>query len=387
MLRFVIIQTILQFWVIFSTRIGISGGMETNWQGRAKWLAQILIISVTLNAGLVATLCYFAVRDRQTFMAYDLTPLDYRPARASLSQTNEEVLSALSESSYEDLIRLLGDDTLIEEGYAIRDLALTTLCAFHHFDLERAAPLIDVPVKQAIFTNGDDEKIALTFYPNLTNQHFDAIQAFARFEKYPLTTEGIFMRLVAAPNTKDLQKAFTRTFEFQALQSLFRHAGDPLTDDQLMMFLLAHDWASIQKSAEHLRRYPHFTLETKRDILTLFLRDQSKIAAELLASQDTDYVIKRLSNGDLQQLLSLLPDEHPARSTIIAAAERSLRPDFTSPVAQVQAFEPRTHLIREGDTLWDIARHYRVNLESLKKYNNIQSEYRLMPGNKLLIPE
>lgn len=361
--------------------------METNWQGRAKWLAQILIISVTVNAGLVATLCYFAVRDRQTFMAYDLTPLDYRPARASLSQTNEEVLSALSVSSYEDLIRLLGDDTLIEEGYAMRDLALTTLCAFHHFDLERAAPLIDVPVKQAIFTNGDEEKITLAFYPNLTNQHFDAIQAFARYEKYPLTTEGIFLRLVAAPNTKDLQKAFMRTFEFQALQSLFRHAGDPLTDEQLMAFLIENDWPTIQKSANHLRRYPHFTLETKRDILTLFLRDQSISAAEMLASQDIDYAIKRLSNGDLHQLLSLLPGEHPSHTVIMTAIEQSLRPDFTAPVQKEPVSAPRTHLICEGDTLWDIARHYRVNLKKLKHLNDIQSEYRLMPGNKLLIPD
>ncbi len=361
--------------------------METNWQGRARWLAQILIISVTLNAGLIATLCYFAVRDRQTFMAYDLTPLDYRPARASLSQTNEEVLSELSVSSYEDLIRLLGDDTLIEEGYAMRDLALTTLCAFHHFDLERAAPLIDVPVKQAIFTNGDEEKITLTFYPNLTNQHFDAIQAFARYEKYPLTTEGIFLRLVAAPNTKDLQKAFMRTFEFQALSSLFRHAGDPLSNEQLLTFLLQHEWSSIEKSAQHLRQYPHFTLETKRNILTIFLRDESKSAAEMLASHDTDYVIKRLSNSDLQQLLSLLPEDHHGATTIVAAAKQSLRPDITAPQKPEAAPEPRTHLICEGDTLWDIARHYRVNLEKLKKLNNIQSEYRLMPGNKIMIPD
>ena len=361
----------------------------TDWQAKAKWLAQILIISITLNAGLVATLCYFAVRDKKTFMSYELKPLEERPGKASLTQTNEEVLGAFSLLSFDDLIRTLKDKTLVEEGYTKRDLALTCLVSMHHFDFEKALPHLDQKPKQATFIDEDGSDLNLVFYPNLTDQHFDVIRQFAKQEKYPITTEGLFKWLQATP-TPPLKKAFARTFEFQALKTLFTHTGDAINDDAIFDLILSTNYQTMQKSIDIIRHHPQFTLETKRDVLTCLMRENSAVAASILVDTDFHFAAKRLSNPDLTLLMDLLPAESIHYKALAAHVQDSLR-DIAIETPPAPSLEKpdskRVHIIADGDTLWDISRHYKISLDELKKANSIESEYRLRPGNKLMIPQ
>jgi len=50
------------------------------------------------------------------------------------------------------------------------------------------------------------------------------------------------------------------------------------------------------------------------------------------------------------------------------------------------AYCVRIYFVRKGDTLWNIAKKYRVALERLMKINNLDSESVLMPGQRLMIP-
>ncbi len=43
------------------------------------------------------------------------------------------------------------------------------------------------------------------------------------------------------------------------------------------------------------------------------------------------------------------------------------------------------YTIREGDTLWKIARKYRTTIDSIAKINSIDSNGALQPGMKLLV--
>ncbi len=360
----------------------------TDWQAKSKWLAQILIISITINAGLIATLCYFAVRDKKTFMSYELKPLEKRPSKASLTQTNEEVLGAFSSLSFDDLVRMLKDKTLVEEGYTKRDLALTCLVSMHHFDLDRALPHLDQKPKHATFLDTDGDDLTLVFYPNLSDQSFDAIRKFAKQEKYPITTQGVFEWLQVAP-TPSLKKAFARTFEFQALQTLFSHTGDAIDTDAIFDLILSSDYKTLQKSIDMVRHRPQFTLETKRDVLKCYMRENSLIAAQFLVDTDFHYAVKRLSNSDLTLLMGLIGQESHHYKALAAHIQDSLR-DIAIETellpAQDRSGPNQTHIIADGDTLWDISRHYKISLDELKKANSIESEYRLRPGNKLIIP-
>ncbi|MCE5315736.1 MAG: LysM peptidoglycan-binding domain-containing protein, partial [Parachlamydia sp.] len=89
-----------------------------------------------------------------------------------------------------------------------------------------------------------------------------------------------------------------------------------------------------------------------------------------------------------------------------AAAEQSTKPKLEAPSAPKSAVvlpltkpkpktvskkespatkKVRTHVVQEGDSLWKIARRYKVDIETLKKANNLQSD-RLRPGTTLKIP-
>ncbi|HPE85024.1 MAG TPA: LysM peptidoglycan-binding domain-containing protein [Chlamydiales bacterium] len=361
-------------------------GNFTDWQAKAKWLAQILIISVTINVGLVATLCYFAVRGKKNFTGYEMSHHEKRPRRASLTQTNEEVLGAFSLLAFDDLLRMLKDDSLVEEGYTKRDLALTCLVSMHHFDLDRALPHLNIKPKQATFLDETGADLTLTFYPNMNDKHFEVIKKFAKREKYPITPEGIFRWLQATP-TPPLKKAFARTFEFQALQTIFTRTGDPVDIETVFDLMLSSDFQTLQKSVELVRQHPQLTLDTKRDVLMAYVRAGSQIAAQLFVDTDFYFVAKRLSNKDLAQVMELIPQDSQSYQALAAHIQDSLR-DIAIVEEQNQTSNTKKiHTVADGDTLWDISRHYKISLEDLKQANAIESEYHLRPGNQLIIPQ
>ncbi len=53
----------------------------------------------------------------------------------------------------------------------------------------------------------------------------------------------------------------------------------------------------------------------------------------------------------------------------------------------VKSQQPRKHLVRRGETMWDVSKRYGVALNKLAKHNNVRVNHRVMAGQKLLIPE
>ncbi len=47
----------------------------------------------------------------------------------------------------------------------------------------------------------------------------------------------------------------------------------------------------------------------------------------------------------------------------------------------------RKHLVRRGETLWDLSKKYRVTVRELAKANGLKVNHRVMAGQKLLIPD
>lgn len=45
------------------------------------------------------------------------------------------------------------------------------------------------------------------------------------------------------------------------------------------------------------------------------------------------------------------------------------------------------YFVKEGDTLWNIAKKYNVLVEDIARINGIENENVIMPGDKLIIPK
>lgn len=54
---------------------------------------------------------------------------------------------------------------------------------------------------------------------------------------------------------------------------------------------------------------------------------------------------------------------------------------------KVAAMGPRRHVVKRGETLYDVSKRYNIALKHLAKANGLKVNYRVMAGEKLLIPE
>jgi membrane-bound lytic murein transglycosylase D len=80
---------------------------------------------------------------------------------------------------------------------------------------------------------------------------------------------------------------------------------------------------------------------------------------------------------------------HPGQKLILwceTDADQSRRHSETLAVNEAgddSPDSPHVYKIRPGDTLWDIAKRTGISVQNLKKWNDIRSAYKLMPGSEL----
>ena len=153
---------------------------------KTRWLTQMLILSGTLNIGLVATFVYFVLQEGQKTLNMECKPLKEHSSKLS----NLQFLKAYSILPYQELLLRLENKELIEDGLAKRDLALSCLVAFHHFNLEKSLPGVLLQKRSLPFTNKEgQETIELPVFPGLLDEQFLAILRFGKREKWTMTSK------------------------------------------------------------------------------------------------------------------------------------------------------------------------------------------------------
>ncbi|HSW87171.1 MAG TPA: LysM peptidoglycan-binding domain-containing protein [Rhabdochlamydiaceae bacterium] len=417
---------------------------ETQWIRRTKWLTQALIISGTLNIGLLATFVSFILKEKNHPVSFELRPLSDKKRDPIPNITNEILIRSYSVFSFQDLLMNLDNKELVEDGYAKRDIALACLVSFHHFNLERALGGLVLQQRSVFFTNAEgDEKIDLAVFPGLADYQYQAIIHYAKTEKWPLTSKGLFYEIKEqkAPRDSSLLEAFYLTPEFHAAAALFSRSGVNIQKEVIVELLSQGDWKMLNDFTMQQRLAQDLSSDKRRSFLLEYLNDRSVIAAKLLFEQDVEFVSKRLDDLHIVLLLDLLLEKTPSvemfakelltspRSDIVWKAAACKLYSFVKepvpepydhslalkrffpeavkeapeeaipeppqhvvkvePVEKVQEPKPkskRLHVVQPGESLWKISRKYRVSIEAIMKVNHLESE-RLRPGKQLEIPE
>lgn len=401
---------------------------ENPWLRRTKWLTQALIISGTLNIGLIATFAYFVLSERQDALSLQLTTPKESPKEAIA--TNLQLFRSYSLLPYQELLLRLENKDLVEEGLTKRDLALACLVAFHHFNLDKA--LGGIPLQKrtlSLFNPESQEKIDLFVFPGLADYQFQAIAQYAKTEKWPFTSQGIFYELKRSTGFKDpsLLDTFYLTSEYHAVYTLFSKTGLNLSREQIVNFLCQGEWKILCDFAEKQRMAMDLTPESRRSLLLSYLDNHSSLAAQYLLETDFEFILKRFDDTQILALFDLctektLPLEKLAKTLLASprtdavwkqaasflyaaqneplpepynhsAALQRFFPQTTAPIIPIKAPIPspsaakkKTHTIEPGDNLWKIARKYRVTVEDLMRANHMETE-KLRPGKQLEIPE
>ncbi len=391
---------------------------DGRWVNKFRILTISLIFSGALNVGLLAAFIFSAFEESRI-------PVVAAPAKGSADRpqpANRQLLLAMSKLSFPELVAYLTNKDPVEEGYAKRDLALSSLVASHQFNLERALGFS--PVQRRLISLTSDQEIEL--YPGLNEEQYEAIIRFAYQEKWPLTSKGLFQLLKKWPkNTRDasLAEAFFVTPEFHALQLLFQKT-EAAQENALLLDLICEGPLDLaERFASEQAQVLELSVEKRRSLLLSYLGYRSPTAAQLLLQTDFVFAKTRLEDAGIGSLLELLKEktaesEHfcidllrsPRSDAILrAAAERlyayageeipvpldlqataaRFAPTQTAsspklPVS-LKSMPLREHVVKEGDNLWKISRLYKVKVEDLIEANAIEKE-RLFPGMTLRIP-
>jgi len=390
------------------------------WVKKAKWLTQALIISGTLNVGLLCTFIYSAVKDAGRPLAGSAYP----PKDVDLSSKKglQDLLASYSRLSFQDLLLRLANTELVEAGFSRRDVALACLTRFHHFNLERALGGGTLEKRKISFKHQEgSETLTLDIYPGLADYQYQAIVHYAKTEKWPLTPQGLFFEIQATrpPFDPSLLETFYLTGEFHYLQLLFSKTGVALKKEHLVALLSQASWPTLSETAEYLRQNSNFTLSERRHFLQRLLSDDSKLAAKILLDTDQEYCLKNLDNDTVITLCKLLGDR--ANTSFLRGLLNSPRPDAVWKKAASILYEQAAEEIPEaleldsakrrfielkadtpplprkaktsiaytvvaGDSLWKIARDHKTTIAKLREANNLESDT-LKIGQALKIPE
>lgn len=413
---------------------------ENEWVRRTKWLTQALIISGTLNIGLIATFVYSAMKDKQNALAIELMPPHDISKDPSL--TNSQFLRNYSLLPYQELLLRLENQDLLEEGLTKRDLSLACLVAFHHFNLDKALGGLPLQKRSISFKNNDEsETIEVAVFPGLADYQFQAILQYAKTEKWPFTSQGLFYELKRLPNPRDpsLVDAFNISPEYHAVYTLLTKTGVNVSREQIIDLICEGEWKTLSEFTGRQRIAMDLTPECKREFLMEYLNNHSRLAAKLLLDFDLDFVLRRLGDAQILTILDLCSEKSPTlesftkellasprtdavwkrAASLLYAFSGELLPEPYNHQAALQRFLPqtvaqparetlpaviqtssaipapannkvkpkkKTHVVEPGDNLWKIARKYNVSVEEIMRVNRLDTE-KLRPGKQIEIPE
>lgn len=382
-----------------------------------RTLTLALIFSGALNIALIAAGIFTAIRDRQVSFAIASS----RPNEARLETTNSKIMESFSKLGFRELVSYLTNRDLVEEGYAKRDLALAALVAYHFFNLEKA--LGTLPEQKRTFQLPSGKM--LTIFPGFSEEQYEGVIRFAYQEKWPLTAEGLFHLIAksAKPRDASLEQAFSITAEFHAIQTLFQKTEAMQPASVLLDLVSEGSWDLLHRFSREQEQMLDLSIEKRRRLLLSYLALHSPYAAQLLLSTDFDFALKRLEDPGILALLKLL-NQTPESERFCAALLRSPRSDTIwigaaeklyafaheappapfdlktaiarfvgpnpaqAPQSLVKAPEKkaeRFHVVKEGESLWKIARIYKVPHGEIAKLNGIEKD-RVYPGMTLKIP-
>jgi hypothetical protein len=413
---------------------------------KIRYLSQALIVSGVLNVSILSLWLYWVLRERPPTPYCELKPASREQQQIPLAdfRGGGEVLAQFVDLSFTELIDYLSHTQLVENGYAERDLALAYLVTFHHFDIHRALGQEIYPYQKRLLMwkpKTEQTSVPLILYPGLTEQQFNLLIQFVKKERWPLTSEGMFLLLkkqsVQAQLDPDLVETFMLTPEFALAEWLFNRPEPQVEKSQILATLLEADWDLLKQFVGQQKQLHDPSHARRQKFLLDYVKAKSPSAAMILLQTEWDFAVKKLDDRQAIEVLQLIPVTSPEGSrfakemllsprslNVWKQASRRLYLESKEPMPQrwdyqtaLARFAPeklktetvstppshvvqapkekkkppaptkqRSYVVQEGDSLWKISRHFKVSVETLKSSNGLQSDA-IKPGVVLKIPD
>jgi LysM repeat protein len=381
---------------------------ESSLLKKNKRLAIWLVASAFLNIAFFSSAIYQYMRPAM--------PLEPFATKTALDQDAELVLKNYLSLSFQELCQKLLLKTEIEPGLKRRDLALSVLANSYHVDLERALNRQHMGYLPLSFKDGTNLKV-IPIYRGLIDADFEVIHRFIKQEAYPLTAKGLFFKIKIGIKDPDLVNTFFLSEPFLKIFDALKVQDVAITQEMLLSILLKGDYQDIerylgfiQKAPLNIEEFlthfmglgselcaslvidrPQFSVKTLSDkqalnllqMIASFPEKQKKMADELFSSFRSDQFKQEIIKMGLAQAL---PKEEVRKTEVNVIVKKIDLPSKKETVTVTKKeIIHKTYVVQEGDSLWKISRKFKVDIDKLKKANNLESE-NLKPGKTLIIP-
>lgn len=309
----------------------LAGISENRLLVQIRRLSQALIASMTVNVVLIVAFFYWVAHERPPIPYYELKPANKQHQEVPLAdeRSNVQVIQELKILPFDQLVAKLENKQLVENGYAQRDLALACLVNFHHFDIAKALLAFPItPQQQRLLT--DERGKALLAYPNLSEEQYRSLIQFANTERWPLTAEGLFLRLQDS-STGDLDSTLVESFfltkEFAAVDMMFARADSVIEKTEILALLKEGSWVMLSQFAEQQRSSQDLSPARRQRFLLDYIDKKSRIAAFILLKTDPLVAAKKLDDNHILTMLEVLQDKRPEVKTFALELLASPRSD------------------------------------------------------------
>jgi nucleoid-associated protein YgaU len=210
---------------------------------------------------------------------------------------------------------------------------------------------------------------------------------------------------------------------------------------ELLAILRDGSWGMLAAFAEKQKASQDLSPARRQRFLMEYIKKKSKAAAYVMLKTDGDFAVKKLDDATVLQMLELLTSRtqsaekfaiallsNPRSDAVWQSAAARLydylgepQPERLDPQAILSRFVPKAkwkaapknsvpvkpaiaapapqpaatppapikreklYIVQEGDSYWKIAKKFKIDINTLKSYNNVQNDF-LKPGMSLKIP-
>lgn len=366
-------------------------------------LSQFLIASSLLNVAFISSSVYQYFKPAQ--------PAPWMASKVILTQDAASVLKAVLNTPYPELVSQVLNKTSIEPGLLKRDLVLAVLSESYFIDVARALNRPQIHVQYLTYDDAGKSR-QLPVPRGLADSDFELVAQFLKQEAWPLTAKGLFLKLKFGIKDDKLKQSFYRAPQFSKIYDALKPTLSPLNEEKLCLILLKGDVTDLEKFSLEIES-GQFQPEA---FLTHYILQKSAYAASLLVDLES-FTPKSLTDKEALCLLESLAafsdkQKQVAQELLSSFRHESFKqevlsfvPNLESKIAsvsqkeeikqkielpkktleQVPAKSARTYVVQEGDSLWKISRKFKIDVESIKTANHLETE-NLKAGKVLIIP-
>jgi LysM repeat protein len=149
----------------------------------------------------------------------------------------------------------------------------------------------------------------IVVFRDLTEEQYEAIVKFSKTERWPMTSQGLFLFLQQGNLENSLVDAFWQTKEYMTVEMLFNRSESKVLKSEILKVLLEGSWDMLSSFASQQHTLQDLSPPRRQSFLLQYIDNDSSAAAYMLLKTDGTFASQKLDDEHVIKMLSLLNEQ------------------------------------------------------------------------------